>query len=407
MSKRFFKWHKKKVKRNVVDTSNGYVMPRIKGGNIYQSNSEVLEVIYQTIANEFSKIDFFCKQIQEVDGEKKYNNLENSNINNVLKLRPNRNISAHDFKYIMAYQLVKYGTALAIVHRNDKNEVVGLEPINVDSYFFGNGYETNSGYLFLKVKDKKTGEISLINYDDCLHLRLNANDVFNGEKSSINDEFAITRIIDMQLNTLFDEMASNGSIKGVLKMTTGLISGGINGVLEAEETKREQQKILSERLAQAEQTGVFVIDDGEEWHSFDNGFKKLDSAQLDNMFKYLYAFKGINEKVINGTASYEEMEVFFNKTIMPIIEQMLDEMNYKMLSQTARTQGKIIKYKRDPMEYMSIDKAMNLMYNLGMYYTKNEVREKLGEEELEGGDVLLENLNFKQKGEKDEVKENE
>lgn len=376
---------------------------------IYLENSPILESIYQLIANEFSKLDFFCYQEKEIDGEIVYDELKNSPLNDVLQLRANAHLSAHDYKFIVIYQLVKYGTAIVILHRNNRGEVIALEPLNVDQYYFGRGYETDENRLFLKVKDKKSGDISLINYDDCLHLRLNANDIFNGEKSSVDDCFEITKIIDMQLNTLFNEMAQNGAIKGTLKLTVGTIGGsGLNSANFDEETKRKKQQIISERLALAESQGVMVLDDGEEWKSFDNTYKKLDSTQLDNLFKYLYSFKGINEKVVNGTATCSEMEIFFNKTIRPLVEQLVDECNYKMLTPTARTQGKKIDYRRNPFEYVPISEASDYAYKTGMYAKINEMRKWLFKAPpIKGGDVLLENLNFKKGEEDSEVKENE
>ena len=67
-------------------------------------------------------------------------------------------------------------------------------------------------------------------------------------------------------------------------------------------------------------------------------------------------------------------------------------------------EGKKIDFRRNPFEYVSITKAIDCAYKGAMYATKNEMRKMLFKfGPLEGGDELLDNLNFTTKeGNKDE-----
>ena len=129
-------------------------------------------------------------------------------------------------------------------------------------------------------------------------------------------------------------------------------------------------------------------------------FRTMSVDEQNNLTKMIYSFKGINEKVVNGTADESEMEIYFNKIIAPFSEQYKEEMNYKSLNEKERDSGTVIDCRRNPFEYISIDKAMNSAYKGAMFTTKNEMRKmvfKFGP--LAGGDKLIDNLNFAEKEE--------
>lgn len=99
-------------------------------------------------------------------------------------------------------------------------------------------------------------------------------------------------------------------------------------------------------------------------------FRTMSVDEQNNLTKMIYSFKGINEKVVNGTADESEMEIYFNKIIAPFSEQYKEEMNYKSLNEKERDSGTVIDCRRNPFEYISIDKAMNSAYKGAMFTTK-------------------------------------
>lgn len=361
-------------------------------------NTPTLENIYNTIATEFSKLDLIY--VRKVDD--KIEEHTSSNLYELLSLRPNKFLSATSWLHIVAYQLHKYGNSLTVIKRDfddfGASNIRELEVLNVDDYLFGNGYVTDKGFVFLKLKRKKDNQIVLINYDDIIHLRLNPNDVFNGDVSNnLNDCDTLVQIFDKNLNVLFNEIATSTELRGIIQVgnsATG-VGGGLNNALLNKDNKMSKQDELRERLVKARETGLLVLDAGEEWKPLTAPFKTMSKEQVDQIVKYIYNFKGINQSVIDGTATYEQMEVFFNKTIVPILEQFLEELNYKLLSKTARTQGHQIKHTRNPFEYVNIVKAVDIAYKGAMDTTTNERRDMIYNlPPIEGGDILRNNLNF-------------
>lgn len=97
------------------------------------------------------------------------------------------------------------------------------------------------------------------------------------------------------------------------------------------------------------------------------------------------------------------MEAFFNKIIVPRIEQFTGEMNYKFFSKTAITQGHRIEYYRNPFEYVPLDRAIESAYKAIQDTTTNERRRYIYHlPPVEGGDKVLINKNFAELGKEGE-----
>ena len=87
--------------------------------------------------------------------------------------------------------------------------------------------------------------------------------------------------------------------------------------------------------------------------------------------------------------------MFYSKTIMPRIEQFIDEINYKTFTKTSISQGHRIEFFRNPFEYVSISKAIDIAYKASMDTTTNERRKMIYKlPPIENGDILMINRNF-------------
>lgn len=364
---------------------------------IETKHSPIVETSYTTFASEFSKLDFFVYREYDSNGKIKYDDMKYNHLNHLLQLRPNELLTAHDFKYIMAYQYAKYGKAIAVINRDQKGNVYDFTPLDMANYEFGCGYQLSDGKVFLKVRNKRTGKIELMYTGDLIFLRNNPNEIFQGDKSNLdNSTMTLTRLFDTQLNVLMNEMLNSGEIRGIVEVGSATL-GGLNQSLLGKDKKITKQEEITDRIKKAG-GGVLVLDAGEKWQDMKTPFRTLSVEEQNNLTKMIYSFKGINEKVVNGTADESEMEIYFNKIIAPFSEQFKEEMNYKSLSSQVRSKGTVIDCRRNPFEYISIDKAMNSAYKGAMFTTKNEMRKmvfKFGP--IEGGDKLIDNLNFSDK----------
>lgn len=359
-------------------------------GFSYTRTTPIMEQIYSTIANEFAKLDFR----HVIFNGNKYT-VQKSELNYALTLRPNQLQSAHDFKFTMAYQLLKYGNFIAYIVRDEKGRATEINPIDVNDYEMGCGYKTDEETIWIKFKNKKKNKIELIEYSNIIHLRLNPNDIFRGDKcSNLNNSKVIIDIMDASLSSLLRELKDSGSVRGIITLGSNGLGGGFTGALSNNASKTGKQEEIIKRI-NATKGGILVLDGGETWTSLSTPFKTVSTNEINEYIGYLYAFSGINSKIVNGNASYEEMEVFFNKTIIPIIERFTSEAAYKFFDKPELKNGHRIEYYRNPFEYIPVDKAVNIAYKGAMDTTTNERRRMIYKmPPIEGGDVLMSNKNF-------------
>lgn len=359
------------------------------GDAVFTPTTPILEEVYSTIANEFAKIDL----IHVIDKEDEYKRVRD-NLNYILEERPNSFQTSFDFKYTMMYQLLKYGNAMAFIRRDNKGRCIGLDPINVLDYQFGGGYQIEEDLVLFKLKNTKTQNIELVDYRNLIHLRLNPNNIFYGDIfSGISFTKVITDIIDASLGSAIRELQDSGSVRGVI--TIGKSAQGFaNATLVNNESKENKQKEIINRI-KATKGGILVLDAGEEWQSLSSPFSTVSSEDIDKYISMLLQFNGINKKVVDGTATGEEMEVFYNKTVVPRIEQFVAELNYKIFNKTSITQGHRIEYYKNPFEYVSTEKAVDIAYKASMDTTTNERRRMIYKlPPVDNGDILMVNKNF-------------
>ena len=359
------------------------------GDAVFTPTTPILEEVYSTIANEFAKIDL----IHVIDKDEEYKRVKD-NLNYILSERPNAFQTSFDFKYTMMYQLLKYGNAIAFINRDSKGRAISIDPINVLDYQFGGGYQIEEDLILFKLKNIKTQNIELVDYRNLIHLRLNPNNIFYGDIfSGISFTKVITDIIDASLGSAIRELQDNGSVRGVV--TIGKSAQGFaNATLANNDAKTNKQKEIIDRI-KATKGGILVLDAGEEWQSLSSPFETTSSEDIDRYISMLLQFNGINKKVVDGTATGEEMEVFYNKTVVPRIEQFVAELNYKIFNKTSITQGHRIEFFKNPFEYVSTEKAVDIAYKASMDTTTNERRRMIYKlPPVDQGDILMVNKNF-------------
>lgn len=382
------------VKRGVqfLDSQNNPItLIEWSSGLKYYKPTPLLEVIYSTMASEFAKIDW----THIISKDKKFEK-PTDHLNELLGLRPNKLQTKYDWMFTMMYQLCKYGNAITFIIRSPDGEILSFNPIDVSDYEMGKGYVINNQSVFIKLKRKSTNEIILMDYNDVIHLRSNPNDIFRGDIASVSSGMdSFIKVFDENLNAMLNELQDNGNVRGIITLNGGPTIGSLNAaVLKDDKEKINKQEEIVKRI-KSTKGGILVLDAGETWTKLDSPFKTMTPSDIDSYVKFLYSFVGMNQKVIDGTAKEEEMEVFFNRSVMPKVENIKNELNFKLFSSDDRKLGHSIEYYRNPFEYVATTKALDSLYKGAMFFTKNEIRTSVFKlPPVEGGDELLNNLNF-------------
>lgn len=138
--------------------------------------------------------------------------------------------------------------------------------------------------------------------------------------------------------------------------------------------------------------------------------RSLDNHLLDQIKSLqsdLYSQLGLTEAVFNGTADEQTMLNYYNRTIEPIMNAIVEEMTRKFLSRNARTRGQKIMYFRDPFKLVPVDKIADIAdkFTRNAILSSNELRGIVGfkpVDDIKADELSNKNLN-EQEGQRNPV----
>ena len=142
---------------------------------------------------------------------------------------------------------------------------------------------------------------------------------------------------------------------------------------------KERRKELTEQLADSEY-GVAYIDSTEHVTQLNRSIENNLLKQVEYFTNLLFSQLGMTVEILNGTADENTMNNYYNRIVEPIIASVVDEMNRKFLTKTARTKGHAIKYFRDPFKLVSTTNLAELAdkFTRNCIMTSNEFRQVIG-----------------------------
>ena len=88
----------------------------------------------------------------------------------------------------------------------------------------------------------------------------------------------------------------------------------------------------------------------------------------------------LSPTIFFGTATYDTMQYYNERTINPILTAITEAMNRTFISRTGRTQGQRVMFFKDPLKFIPMDQIANLSDRLSRnrIVTANEFRGALG-----------------------------
>jgi len=125
---------------------------------------------------------------------------------------------------------------------------------------------------------------------------------------------------------------------------------------------------LEEQLATSD-LGIGYIDGTEKITQLNRAVDNDLMTQITYLTTMLYNQLGFSEGVFNGTATEEEMLNYYTRTVEPILNAIVDEMNRKFLTKTARSQNQKILYFRDPFKLVPVSQLADIADK----FTRNEI----------------------------------
>ena len=326
------------------------------------------------IAPIFTKIAMDCASISlqhvRVDSDGNYVETIDSKLNRCLSLAANKDQTPREFIMDAVLSMFDEGT-------------VALPPIDTDTRKTANG-------LVYDIESIRTAEI-IQWYPD--HIKMRAYNDRTGERADLLMEKASVPIIT---NPLYSVMNENNSVVQRLIRTLNLSdtidaqngSGKLDMIIQLpyqirtksmEERAEMRRNSISDQLENSKY-GIAYIDGTEHITQLNRGVENNLYERVKYLVDQLYSQLGVNNEILNGTASDATMQNYYTRLIEPIISAIVDAMKWKYLTQKARDEGETIMFFRDPFKLMPAGAVAESSDKLtrNEILSPNEIRQMIG-----------------------------
>jgi len=321
----------------------------------FQNERSIISAIYNRIALDAASADI--RHIRR-DNDERYEEDIDSNLNNCLKVEANIDQGARHFIRDIVHTLFDEG-CIAIVPID-----VTLNPIQTAGW------------------DVLTMRIGIITawYPD--HVRVS---VFNQQKQR-REEIRLAKkyvaIVENPFYTVMNE--PNSTLQRLLRklylldvVDEATSSGKLDLIIqlpyvvksESRRTQAEQRRSDIEWQLKGSKYGIAYTDGTEKIVQLNRPTENKLLEQIEYLFGLLYSQLGITKEIMDGTADEAAMINYYNRTVGPVLEAIVEAMRRTFLTKTARTQGQWVTYFRDPFKFVPISDIAEIADK----FTRNEI----------------------------------
>jgi HK97 family phage portal protein len=348
----------------------------------YVKNSEIVFGVISRLSSSIASMPIrLYKQYDVVDVTRG----RMADLQFLISVRPNNNQTSFEFFRVMEQHRNEYGNAYAYIQRGALNKIEALVPINPSLVSLV--LDENNEKWYKYILDGKT---YFVHHLDMLHF-----------KHYIQTDGTGVSPIDILSNTLqFERVVMNQTLEQMRK-TLGLsgkvtLAGSMN-----EDLRKEVRGMLAE--ARYSENSIIVTDPTFDYTNLDQKFfdyRVLDTMSLTTQ-RIATAFcvpPHLAGDLSRATFSNIESQSldYINGTLMPIIKQYEQELQYKLLTKSQILSGYTFQF--DEMELLRGDSDARANYYEKMLrvgvISRNEVRKQEGYGSTQDGDEFLISLNY-------------
>jgi hypothetical protein len=177
----------------------------------------------------------------------------------------------------------------------------------------------------------------------------------------------------LNLLDVVDEQSSSGKLDLIIQLPYVIRS-------EQKRAQAEQRRKEIEFQLKGSQYGIAYADGTEKITQLNRPAENNLLKQVEYLMNMLYSELGLTPEIMNGTADESAMLSYFNRTIEPLLDAVVEEYRRKFLTKTARTQKQTIVFFRDPFKLVTLDKLVEMTNQLSRneIATANELRPLFG-----------------------------
>lgn len=360
------------------ESQNYYGSPRVIMENVTSSRPDrmiysrrnersIAGAVYNRIAIDASLIPI---RHVDVDGENRYiGDHPNSYLNECLKYSANIDETGTAFFQNVYESLFDEGV-VAIVPTETLGNPYLSASYDITSLRVGKIIEWSPKKVKIEVYNEEKGEKQQI-----VMLKKHVAIVQNPFYSVMNEPNSTGQRLTKKLAILdaIDQQSGSGKLDMIIQLPYQ-----VRG--EKRQAQARQRKKDVEDQLNNSKYGIAYIDAAEHITQLNRPVDNNLIKQIEDLKTMFYSQLGITEAIMNGTASPEELNNYYQRTVAVVLKAVTEEMQRKFLTKTAITQGQRIKYFRNLFELMTITQiaeATNSLSREGVV-KPNEIRQNLG-----------------------------
>ena len=336
--------------------------PRLTRGN----ERSIVTTIYNKIS-----VDAAAINIEHVmlDGSKRYTDTVEDGLNYCLTTEANIDQASRAFKQDIVLKLLDEG-CVAIVPVDTTMDPVHGNVYDIQSMRTATILNWYPNSVRVRIYNDRTG-----NFEELVLPKKMVAIIENPFYAIMNEQNSTAHRLKRKLSILdfIDDRSGSNKLDLIIQLPYT-----IKSELKREQA-RERRKELTDQLANSEY-GIAYIDSTEHVTQLNRSIENNLLKQVEYFTNLLFSQLGMTMEILNGTADENAMNNYYNGIVDPILAAVVDEMNRKFLTKTARTKGHAIKYFRDPFKLVSTTNLAELAdkFTRNCIMTSNEFRQVIG-----------------------------
>lgn len=324
---------------------------RLTGGN----EKSIITAIYNRIALDVASISI--KHVR-VDENGRYKEEMDSHLNSVLTLDANTDQTGRALIQDAVMSMFDEGV-VAIVPVDVKGDPLLSDSYDIYTVRTAKILEWYPKHIRVSMYDERTGK-----RDEIVIPKRIAAIVENPFYAVMNDRNSVLKRLVRKLNLLdaVDEQSASGKMDLIIQLPYSAKTP-----LKKQQAEDRRHDIESQLIDS--KYGIAYIDGTEHVVQLNRAVENNMMSSIEYLTSMLYSQLTLTPEVMNGSAKEEVMLNYNNRTVEPIVAAIVDEMNRKYLTPTARTQGQRIQYFREPFRLVPI----NGIADIADKFTRNEI----------------------------------
>lgn len=224
-------------------------------------------------------------------------------------------------------------------------------------------------------------------YCDVIHLRRNFNkDDFFGDSGQKVLKSPLSLIHTMNQG-IANAIKTSAALRGIMIF---------KGVVRPEDMEAARKNFVENYFSAANNGGIAAVDAKAEFKELNSDPKMADPQAMKMAKEAVFAYYGVNEKIIQSTYNEEEWTAFYESVLEPLALQLSMEFSWKLFTPVERGHGNAVYFNANRIQYTKLSTKVQLVKELGFagLCTINELREIIDLPPLPDGDQRLVSKNF-------------